>query len=281
MTSHSSLRIGCQDCLATQRGSWKSPRTWDVRFCWQRWNHERRSWQEGWQLLCGLWWAARLSVACDTTQRNKMNSRSGDSCTRGTDLTQTATRVVVLLVRVMEDHPPQAGDFRDWFMRWLDECEHARGRLIDDDIKVTVFQRVPKKLRGHLLLESPQLAHVESKFPVMRELVQHWCHSRETFARLTSSVEKLPRRAPLRVSQRRLCAHLAGMNRGLNRVTARERAERKAKEKEKARARKARRKGHRRKRNGGWIEPFRGFWKWGHKKAQCPPMAGETTDGTW
>ena len=75
-------------------------------------------------------------------------------------------------------------DFGDWFFRWLDlvgECEKAR-RMIDDDIKVAVMlKRSPKELRDHLVLESPQLANVEFKFPVMRELIQHWCQSRRVF----------------------------------------------------------------------------------------------------
>ena len=81
---------------------------------------------------------------------------------------------------------------RCWFVRWQDligECEQARGRLIGDDIKVAVLlERVPKDLRDHLVLESPQLANVNSNFPVMREFVQHWCRSRKTFALLRPSV---------------------------------------------------------------------------------------------
>ena len=61
--------------------------------------------------------------------------------------------------------------------------------MIGDDIKVAVLlERVPKDLRDHLVLESPQLANVESYFPVMREFVQHWCHSRKNFALLRPSV---------------------------------------------------------------------------------------------
>ena len=52
------------------------------------------------------------------------------------------------------------------------ECEKARARKVDDDIKVAVMlKRSPKELRDHLVLESPQLANVEFKFPVMRELI--------------------------------------------------------------------------------------------------------------
>ena len=44
----------------------------------------------------------------------------------------TAKRKVGLLERVMEDEPPQGGDFSDWFTKWLDligVCEQARGRF--------------------------------------------------------------------------------------------------------------------------------------------------------
>ena len=44
-----------------------------------------------------------------------------------------------------------------------------------------MLKRSPKELRDHLVLESPQLANVEFKFPVMRELIQHWCQSRRVF----------------------------------------------------------------------------------------------------
>ena len=93
----------------------------------------------------------------------------------------------------MGDHPPQGGDFSDWFIRWLDligECEQARGRLIDDYIKVAVLlERVPKELKDHLVVDSPQFANAENKFPMMREIVQRWCRSRKTFASHRSSVE--------------------------------------------------------------------------------------------
>ena len=97
----------------------------------------------------------------------------------------TATSKVGLLERVMDDQPAPGMDFGDWFLRWLDlvgECGKARGRMIDDDIKVAVMlKRSPKELRDHLVLESPQLANMEFKFPVMRELTQHWCQSRRVF----------------------------------------------------------------------------------------------------
>ena len=53
----------------------------------------------------------------------------------------------------------------------MNECEQARGRMIDDDMKMAVmFKRSPKEVGDHLVLESAQLENVEFKFPVMREL---------------------------------------------------------------------------------------------------------------
>ena len=87
--------------------------------------------------------------------------------------------------RVMDDQLAPGMDFGDWFLRWLDlvgESEEARGRMIDDDMKVAeMLKRFPKEFRDHFVLESPQLANVEFKFPVMRELIQHWCQSRRVF----------------------------------------------------------------------------------------------------
>ena len=71
----------------------------------------------------------------------------------------------------MGDQPAPGVDFSDWFLKWLDfvgECEQARGRMIDDDIKVAVMlKRSPEELRDHHVLESPQLANVGNKFSVM------------------------------------------------------------------------------------------------------------------
>ena len=75
---------------------------------------------------------------------------------------------------------------------WLDligECEQARGRLIEDMKVAVLLKSVPKEIRDRLVLESPQLADVDSTFPVMREVVQNWCRSRKTFAHLRSSVQ--------------------------------------------------------------------------------------------
>ena len=44
-----------------------------------------------------------------------------------------------------------------------------------------MLERSPRELGDHLVLESPQLANVEFKFLVMRELIQHWCQSRRVF----------------------------------------------------------------------------------------------------
>ena len=44
-----------------------------------------------------------------------------------------------------------------------------------------MLKRSLKEIRDHLVLESPQLANVEFKFPVMRELIQHWCQLRRVF----------------------------------------------------------------------------------------------------
>ena len=54
----------------------------------------------------------------------------------------------------------------DWFLRFLylvGKCEQARGRMIDDDMKVS-----PKEIKDHLVLENPHSANVEGKFLVMR-----------------------------------------------------------------------------------------------------------------
>ena len=62
--------------------------------------------------------------------------------------------------------------------------------MIHDDIKVAVLlKKIPKELRDHFAFESPQLANVDSRFPVMREFVQNWCHFQKTFALLRPSVE--------------------------------------------------------------------------------------------
>ena len=57
----------------------------------------------------------------------------------------------------MDDQPAPGVDF-----------SQARGRMIDDDMKVAVMlKRSLKELRDHPVLESPQLVNVENKFPLM------------------------------------------------------------------------------------------------------------------
>ena len=94
----------------------------------------------------------------------------------------TATRKVGLLERVMEDAPTTGEDFGDWFLRWLalvGQTEQARGRRLDDDIKIAmVLKRAPNELRDHLVIETARIA---DKFPIMREIVENWSYSRRTF----------------------------------------------------------------------------------------------------
>ena len=64
-----------------------------------------------------------------------------------------ATSKVGLLEKVMDDQPAPGMDFGDWFLRWLDlvgECEKARGRMIDDDIKGSqeISQRAQRSPRA-------------------------------------------------------------------------------------------------------------------------------------
>ena len=146
------------------------------------------------------------------------------------------------------------------------------------------------------MLESPQLANVELKFPVMRELIQHWCQSRRVF---------FPQKPPMGVAAVSTAArdsdvtvsavgwhglwHEKGHGKG-------KRAERKGKEKAKAR-RKEEEKGKGKSNSGKgegnwwhehhdqrWMEPSRGYcghcWKWGHKKGPVPSVAGASSDGT-
>ena len=50
-----------------------------------------------------------------------------------------------------------------------------------------MLKRSPKELTDLLVLESPQLAKVEFKFPVMRELIQQWCQARRVFSSETTN----------------------------------------------------------------------------------------------
>ena len=191
----------------------------------------------------------------------------------------TATRKVGLLERVMDDQPASGMDFGEWFLRWPDlvgECEKARGRMIDDAIKVAVMlKRSPKELRDHLVLESPQLANVEFKFPVMRELIQHWCQSRRVF---------FPQKPPMEVAAVSTAARdsdvtvsAVGWHGSWHEKEHGKGKRERGKEKERqGKERQGERKGNwwHEHHDQKWMEPSRGScghcWKWGHKKAQCP-----------
>ena len=68
----------------------------------------------------------------------------------------------------MDDQPAFGVDFSDWFLRWLNlvgECEQARGRMIDYDIKVVVMLgRSPMELRDHLRAYSALMPLAKSFF---------------------------------------------------------------------------------------------------------------------
>ena len=159
-----------------------------------------------------------------------------------------------------------------------------------------MLKRSPKELRDHLVLESPQLANVEFKFPVMRELIQHWCQSRRAF---------LPQKPPMEVAAVSTAArdsdvtvsevgwhgvwHEKGHGKGKSREKGMEKGTGKGKGKkgkEKG-GEKGKGKSNSGKGKGNWwhehhdqrrMEPFRGYcghcWKWGHKKAQSPQWQG-------
>ena len=98
---------------------------------------------------------------------------------------------------MLDDQLAPGVDFSDGVLKWLDlvgECEQARSRMIDDDIKVAVMlKRSLKELRDHVVLESPQLANDDNKIFVMRELIQHWCRLHEVFSFLESHRWRLQR----------------------------------------------------------------------------------------
>ena len=76
------------------------------------------------------------------------------------------------------------------------------------------------------MLESPQLANVEFKFPVMRELIQHWCQSRRVFFPQKPTMEVAAVSTASRDSDVTVSA-VVGMDLGTERDTVRERTERK------------------------------------------------------
>ena len=165
-----------------------------------------------------------------------------------------------------------------------------------------MLKRSPKELRDHLVLESPQLANVEFKFPVMRELIQHWCQSRRAF---------LPQKPPMEVAAVSTAArdsdvtvsevgwhgvwHEKGHGKGKSRQKGMEKGTGKGKGKkgkEKG-GEKGKGKSNSGKGKGNWwhehhdqrrMEPFRGYcghcWKWGSQEGPVPSMAGTSSDGT-
>ena len=212
----------------------------------------------------------------------------------------TATRKLVLLESVMGDQPAPGMDFGDWFLRWLDlvgECEEARGLMIDDDTKVAVtLKRSPKELRDHIVLESPQLANVEFKFPVMRELIQHWCQSGRVFS---------PQKPPTEIAAVSIAASDSDVTvsavgwygswheKGHGKGKSRERG--KGKRKGKGKGKKGKEKGVEKSKGESssgkgkgswwneqqdqrWTEAFRAYcgyrWEWVYEKAQCPQWQG-------
>ena len=79
-----------------------------------------------------------------------------------------------------------------------------------------LLNRSAKELRDHLVLESAQLANVESKFPVMRELLQQWCPSRRILS---------PQKPPMEIATVSTTVgdsglRLVGTDRGKNRDMA-------------------------------------------------------------
>ena len=198
----------------------------------------------------------------------------------------------------MDDQPVPRMDFGDWFLRWLDlvgECEKARGRMIDDDINVAVMlKRSPKELGDHRVLESPQLANMEFKFLVMRELVP------VTKSLLSSETANGSCRGQYcceRFGCDSVCSWLAWIF-ARKKDTVKERAERKVRGKEKAKVRrKEKRKARERatagkeREIGGTSNMIRGGWNRsvvtvvtvvnGSQEGPVPSMAGASSDGTW
>ena len=134
------------------------------------------------------------------------------------------TKKVGLLERAMDDQSTPGGEVGKRFLK-----------------------RSPKELRDHLALESPQLANVEKKFPVMREQLVALVSLTENL--LCSEVANGYRRGKYHCGRCRcncVCAWMVWIvaRKG---VTARERIERKAgvEEKGKAKGRKERRTGER------------------------------------
>ena len=83
---------------------------------------------------------------------------------------RVAGRKVGLLEEIMEDKPSDGEEFITWFHRWLalvSDCEIARGKQIDDDIKCAVIlRRCSVTLRDHLILQNGA-----DRFLTLRDLV--------------------------------------------------------------------------------------------------------------
>ena len=175
----------------------------------------------------------------------------------------------------MDDQPAFGVDFSDWFLWWLNlvgECEQARGRMIDYDMKVVVMLgRSPMELRDHLRAYSALMPLAKS------------------FFHFNSRQWELQRSALLLVILMQLCPRLVGMDRGMRRDTAEERMERKEMGNEQAKVQERTETGKGQsnsgKGNGGWwneqreqrwTEPFRGYcghcWKWDHQWQGRRPM---------
>ena len=94
----------------------------------------------------------------------------------------TAGRKVAMLEAVMEDRPQAGEDFGTWYHRWQElirQAEVARGRLIDDDVKVAVaMRRAPRELREHLMLQS---ATIGDRFSVIGDIITTWMIARKSY----------------------------------------------------------------------------------------------------
>ena len=133
-----------------------------------------------------------------------------------------------------------------------------------------------RELRDHLGLECPQLANVKFKFPVMRELIQHWCQSKVFFPQKppmkVATVSTAARNSDVTVSA--IGWHGSGHEKGHDKKKSREK--RKGKRKGKGQGKKGKEKGREKsegKSNSGkgkgnwwhehhdqrWMGPFRGY----------------------
>ena len=75
----------------------------------------------------------------------------------------------------MDDQPAPRMDFGDWILRWLDlvgECEKARGRMIDDDIKVAVMLKRPPRSATHKEFSFLRNSQWKSQRSVLLRVIQ-------------------------------------------------------------------------------------------------------------